>query len=1006
MAKAAGKRENLMIEEIIKGLNYESFYETLGVDIRDIKGDEMRCICPFHDDTKPSMNINRNTGLWNCLAGCGGGNVLTFIARKHNNISTKDAGSILKALAHPINVSVSQLAYTLQQNKSAMSFLTDKRGLSADIIKKYKLGYNGDRITIPTYIDGVLVNVKYYKSGASLKFFSHFEDVGDKKRVAYGDAKLYPVVPADDEIYLFEGEMDALLALSLGLPALTNSNGAGTWFPEWSHYLRNKTVYVCYDNDKAGKEGSVKVARALMGFAKSVKVVDLFVNIPEAEKGEDFTDFIVKYKKSTTDLAAIVAAARDVSGTINNELAFNGAPETSTSADQPADNPAPQEPQKRKYEKAVEVSLRESSRPDLVNKRVKIPIMISGKDLTPFIVPRKFGCKCTKINKSDKDLKGKCYACSLAGTLAEQMYVLDENEPLLLKLIRSNDLQNKGYMRQFVGIPEACHWWEMRIIEQQNVEEIRAIPDLDLDRFSQEKDIEYTARVLYSLSPTGERLRTNASYTIEGVVAPSPTNQYATVLFSHFENKKDDIRHFSVDAKVIRDLKTFNPDSDGLESLESKVKDIYTDFEHNVTRIYNVDNIVQVYDWTMFSALDFKFLNDYVGRGYVEALVVGDTATGKSKSVEKLWQHYRGGEYIVGKNLTFAGLIGGISQIQGRHYLQWGKWALNDGRALIIDEFGGISEEIISQLTAIRSSGVVELVKIVTERTNGRVRMLGLANPRSGDFVTNYNYGVQILRHLIGKAEDIRRFDVCVIAGKDEYNISDMQIYEKSQATVEHKYTSDLNNTLLRWVWSRTRDQVFFTSGATRTVLGVASALSAKYSANIPLVEPAEQRIKVARLAVATAARMFSTKTGEDILVEEKHVRYVEKKLNEIYDSKSMAYDLFSKNQFTKTNIDSDELDAIIRDFKNGFPDRWQDIRDVLLDENKYFKRSDLTDILTDTQVRDFLRWSRQNKLMRATSGGYQKTPIFMRVLRDSKVLDFDTPKKSHKVGDDKTGLF
>nr|HPI04107.1 hypothetical protein [Candidatus Goldiibacteriota bacterium] len=106
------------------------------------------------------------------------------------------------------------------------------------------------------------------------------------------------------------------------------------------------------------------------------------------------------------------------------------------------------------------------------------------------------------------------------------------------------------------------------------------------------------------------------------------------------------------------------------------------------------------------------------------------------------------------------------------------------------------------------------------------------------------------------------------------------------------------------------------------------------------------------------------------------------------------------------TNIDSDELDAIIRDFKNGFPDRWQDIRDVLLDENKYFKRSDLTDILTDTQVRDFLRWSRQNKLMRATSGGYQKTPIFMRVLRDSKVLDFDTPKKSHKVGDDKTGLF
>jgi hypothetical protein len=199
---------------------------------------------------------------------------------------------------------------------------------------------------------------------------------------------------------------------------------------------------------------------------------------------------------------------------------------------------------------------------------------------------------------------------------------------------------------------------------------------------------------------------------------------------------------------------------------------------------------------------------------------------------------------------------------------------------------------------------------------------------------------------------------------------------------------------------------VVFTSGATRAALGVASALSEKYSANIPLVEPAEQRIKVARLAVATAARLFSTKTGEEILVEEKHVKYVEKKLNEIYDSKSMAYDLFSKNQFAKTNIDPEELNIIIREFKNTFTDRWQDIRDVLLDENKYFKRQDLTDILTDNQVRDFLRWSRQNKLMRATTGGYQKTPIFMRVLRDSKVLDGESSKKPFKSSDDKTGLF
>jgi hypothetical protein len=992
MSKNEKSREILSVETIMKSANYETIYTELGVDVRAIKGSEMSCICPFHNDTKPSMNINTETGLWNCLVGCGGGNVLTFIGRKYE-VSMKDAGSILKAIVYPINESIQQLSYTLRQNKSAMTFLTEKRGLSVEVIDKYKLGYNGDRITIPAYLGDRLVNIKYYKSGAQLKFYSHFEDLQDNKKITYGDARLYPFEQIHNStIYLFEGEMDALLAISLGLPAITNSNGAGTWMPEWTHYLRGKVVNICYDNDKPGQDGAAKVACALVGIAKEVKVINLFANIPEAGKGDDFTDFIVKHKHTLAEFLDMVSKAPLASGTLNNELTFN---DNAATAQEPSVTPlsgAPVCPDKQHNSKPIETSLRESSKPEYVGKRLSMPIMISGKDLTPFIVPRKFTAKCNKINKSDKDLKGRCYACSLAGTLSEQTYLLDEKQPMLLKLIRSNDLQNKGYLRQHVGIPESCHWWELNIVENQNVEEIRAIPDLDLDRFSEEKDIEYTARILYSLSPKGDRMRTNASYNIEGVATPSPTNQYATVMFSNFENKLDDIKHFEMTPDIKKKLEIFHADKQTLESLTDRMAEIYKDFEHNVTRIYSVDNIVQVLDWTMFSVLDFKFLNDYVGRGYVEALVVGDTATGKSKSVEKLWRHYRGGEYIVGKNLTFAGLIGGISQIQGRHYLQWGKWALNDGRALIIDEFGGISEEIISQLTAIRSSGVVELVKIVTERTNGRVRMLGLANPRSGDFVTNYNYGVQILRHLIGKAEDIRRFDVCVIAGKDEYKITDFEIYEKTKQEVPHKYTSELNNLLLRWVWSRTRDQIHFTSGATRVVLEVASALSAKYSANIPLVEPAEQRIKVARLAVATAARVFSTKTGDDVLVEEKHVRYVEKRLTEIYDSPSMAYDLFSKNQANKNTIGDEDLAELIKEFKHGFTDRWQDIRDVLLDENKYFKRQDLTDILTETQVRDFLRWARQNKLMRATTGGYQKTPIFMRLLRDGKVLDTDAP--------------
>lgn len=42
-------------------------------------GAERKGLCPFHDDTNPSLSVNVETGLWHCF-GCGrGGDVFTFI---------------------------------------------------------------------------------------------------------------------------------------------------------------------------------------------------------------------------------------------------------------------------------------------------------------------------------------------------------------------------------------------------------------------------------------------------------------------------------------------------------------------------------------------------------------------------------------------------------------------------------------------------------------------------------------------------------------------------------------------------------------------------------------------------------------------------------------------------------------------------------------------------------------------------------------------------------------
>lgn len=46
------------------------------------QGNKRKACCPFHEDKNPSFSVNLSKGSWNCLAGCGGGGVVEFIARK------------------------------------------------------------------------------------------------------------------------------------------------------------------------------------------------------------------------------------------------------------------------------------------------------------------------------------------------------------------------------------------------------------------------------------------------------------------------------------------------------------------------------------------------------------------------------------------------------------------------------------------------------------------------------------------------------------------------------------------------------------------------------------------------------------------------------------------------------------------------------------------------------------------------------------------------------------
>jgi len=219
---------------------------------------------------------------------------------------------------------------------------------------------------------------------------------------------------------------------------------------------------------------------------------------------------------------------------------------------------------------------------------------------------------------------------------------------------------------------------------------------------------------------------------------------------------------------------------------------------------------------------------------------------------------------------------------------------------VVLDETNGLNTEDIENLSAIRDRGIAERTIVgATRKTSARVRLIWISNPRGKNRrIENYTSGIQAIGELIGRAEDISRFDFAVIVTSQD--VSNARINVITHPHVEHKYTSFLCNKLLMWAWSRKHDQVIFDKGVEKIIMDYAKEMGAKYSESIPLVQGSVQRTKIAKLAVALACRLFSTTDGNRVIVKAEHVETIVKFLYDTYDSKYFGYgdySLFQKEE-------------------------------------------------------------------------------------------------------------
>lgn len=220
-----------------------------------------------------------------------------------------------------------------------------------------------------------------------------------------------------------------------------------------------------------------------------------------------------------------------------------------------------------------------------------------------------------------------------------------------------------------------------------------------------------------------------------------------------------------------------------------------------------------------------------------------------------------------------------------------------------------------------RSSGIAQISKIEKRNAHARTRLIFISNPRSYHVLSTYNFGCDAISELIGSPEDVRRFDIAVIAASDQVHASLINQFGATRPNIEHKAESDLCRRLVLFAWTRTNEQVLFESDAEQAILSQTNRLCNEYTDILPLIDRGTTRHKIARLAVALAVRTFSvSEDHQSVLVRKCHVDYISNFLDELYSDSAFGYRDYSKAQVA-ANIVKDPSLVIAQIMSTKYPD-------------------------------------------------------------------------------------
>lgn len=796
--------------------------------------------CPLHDDKKRSARINFKKNVWICFAGCGQGSLAGLLKRMRENGEAVSSTPKRQPVAS-INPKIVEAWHeSLMSNENQRSNLWLMRGISEETIKRFTLGWDqaSRAFSIPVYLeDGRLFNIRMYRPDAP----SDRKIYWFRKKDPNIPVPLYPVdmLIGTDWVVLCEGEMDALLANQYGIPAVTGTSGASSWHVDWSERFRDKFVFIAYDRDTAGERGSKLVAEHLEPFASKIHIV----RIPLRKKGADVSDLFLNKHYTAEDFKDLLRKSKPYQKRVQDPMLM--------------------EPNN--------TSVMDSFDGQNVGRALGMDVLISGRAPEPYSVPKVVTSKCTM------DAGPKCKLCPMLAKKGEHTFEVSPSSPSLLSMIGGTKTAVHDSLRETIGAVK-CDRLQHEVKTHQTVEQLYVRPSWD------ETSGDFTPRRVNSVG----KHNTMPSQVVHviGTTWPDPKEQHNQFLAWDVAEAENAIDEFRVTPDVVRDLKQFRPR--GGQTSVQKLYDVATDMEQHVTRIYGRRDLHIAVDLVFHSITAFPFQGKLERRGWLDALVVGDTRTGKSEVAQRMLEHYGTGQFVNCEAATFAGIIGGLQQMADKQWaITWGIVPMSDRRLVVLDEASGLSPEEIAKMSDVRSRGIIRMQKIQSEQAWARTRLLWLSNPRN-ESMDEYTYGVEAIQPLIGNREDIARFDFAMALNSHDVDMDD--IYQ-APSSKEPKYDAHSCHQRVLWAWSRKEENIEWDTGVEHDVLARAEWLGEQYVSSPPLLQPANAHVKLARLAVAFASATFSTESsGKHIIVRREHVVDATRFLHYLYSKETFGY--------------------------------------------------------------------------------------------------------------------